>query len=89
MQVFDRVSSRVLEIRNTSLQTGVFPDVLDGKAPSSIRPISNLSFISKILQSFFKKTRSWRKDFRINHSTETALTNIISHLRLSSDGNKV
>ena len=63
-RVFDSVSSHVLKNINTSLQTGIFPDAfktavvkpvlkkpnLDGNALTNYRPISNLPFISKILE---------------------------------------
>ena len=62
--MFGSVSSHVLKIINTSLQTGIFPDAfktavvkpllkknnLDGNALTNYRPISNLPFISKILE---------------------------------------
>src|SRR4029434_8462840 len=64
-RVFDSVSSHVLKIINTSLQTGIFPDAfktavvkpllkkpnLDGNALTNYRPMSNLPFISKILEN--------------------------------------
>src|SRR4029434_10259615 len=63
-RVFDSVSSHVLKIINTSLQTGIFPDAfktavvkpllkknnLDGNALINYRPMSNLPFISKVLK---------------------------------------
>ena len=62
--MFDGVSGPVLEIINTSLRTGVFPDAfktavvkpllkkpkLDNSILANYRPISNLPFISKALE---------------------------------------
>ena len=63
-RVFDSVSGPVLDIINTSLRTGVFPDPfktavvkpllkkpkLDTSTLANYRPISNLPFISKVLE---------------------------------------
>jgi hypothetical protein len=113
-RVFDSVSGPVLDIINTSLRTGVFPDAfktavvkpllkkpkLDTSTLANYRPISNLPFISKVLEkivlvqinSFLEQNNIlevFQSGFRKYHSTETALTKIISDLRQNSDANKV
>ena len=63
-RVFDGVSGPVLEIINTSLRTGIFPDAfktavvkpllkkpkLDNSILANYRPISHLPFISKVVE---------------------------------------
>ena len=112
--VFHSVSTSVLKIINTSLETGIFPNAfktavvkpllkkpnLDHSVLSNYRPISNLPFMSKILEKVvFYQLNNFLNDnsilekfqsgFKSNHSTETALTKIVSDLRLSVAANKV
>ena len=62
--IFHLISADILQIINTSLQTGIFPTSLktavvkpllkkaslDASTPSNYRPISNLPFIGKVLE---------------------------------------
>ena len=108
------LAAPLLQIVNTSMLTGIFPSSfktamvkpllkktnLDQNSLNNYRPISNLPFISKVLEKVvFKQLNQhlagndilekFQSGFRANHSTETALTKIISDLRLSTAANKV
>uniref|UniRef100_A0A803SYC6 Reverse transcriptase domain-containing protein n=1 Tax=Anolis carolinensis TaxID=28377 RepID=A0A803SYC6_ANOCA len=100
----------LLKIINSSLEQGVFPEGLkeavvspllkktdlDRSVPSSYRPVSNLSFLGKVieravavqLQQFLDDTTGldpFQSGFRAGHGTETVLVSITDHLRCQLD----
>lgn len=111
--VFETVQPVLLQILNTSLATGIFPTQfknalvyplikkpsLNPEVFSNYRPISNLPFISKVLErvvaeqlnrylngnTLFTKMQS---AYKKNHSVETALVRVSNDLLRALDSKK-
>ncbi len=105
-EVLDTISSTLLAFINSSLINGVFPEsfkhaivqplLKDPTVYNNYRPISKLSFISKVLEKIalsqltsyldtFNILDPFQSSFRALHSTESALLKVTNDILLSID----
>ena len=109
----DLFSELISELANRSFSQGIFPSrfkhaavipllkkpTLDKHSPSSYRPISNLDFISKILERLIltriqphitssSNFNQHQSAYRRHHSTETSILHTLDNIFRSSDSSR-
>ncbi len=114
LELMDILLPVVTQLVNGCLSAGVFPDNLkqallrpllkkndlDSNQLKHYRPVSNLSYISKIIERAVDvRLRShmtnnsllnvFQSAYRANHSTETALLSVVNHLRIAVDNGNI
>ena len=113
-QCCDLLAPAIANIINNSFMNGGFPNSLkstivrpiikkanmDPFDPKSWRPISNLSFLSKLVERVavsrlnehlgrYNLLPSRQSAYRAHHSTETAVTAVVNEIAQSVDGGKL